>query len=220
MRPDLPLLLLANRDEYFARPTAELGFWQDHPAILGGRDLQAGGTWLAFSRDGRWAAVTNVRNGEDNPDESRSRGELVANYLRGTSRASEYADRLEPDLALYRGFNLLLGEPSAVLYVSNRAPRAWLEPGVHGVSNATLNTEWPKLIEAREAVERQVNLPVSTGQLMEIFMRRGPEGGLGSIFVDLPVYGTRSTTLAVRQAGQLHVWEMTHPQRSVRFEKL
>jgi uncharacterized protein with NRDE domain len=214
--PDLPLLLLANRDEYRARPAAPLAFWQDEPAILGGRDLQAGGTWLAFGRDGRWAALTNVRDGEMTRPGSPSRGELVANYLRDTSSPEQYADSL--DAEAYLGFNLLLGTARDVLYVSNRAPRSWLQPGVHGLSNAAIDTPWPKLVLAREAVEAK--LEATPEELLRVFLRRGPEAGLGSIFVDLGVYGTRCTTLAIRRGERTEVWEMTHPTGTVAHELL
>lgn len=217
MRPDLPLLLLANRDEYFARPTAPLGFWPEEPAILGGRDLQAGGTWLAFAADGRWGALTNVRDGEMSRPGSPSRGELVPNYLRLGFSPAQYADTL--DLEAYLGFNLLLGTRDDVLYVSNRSPREWLQPGVHGLSNASVDTPWPKLVEARDAVAE--HLDASPEELLQIFLRSGPEPELGSILVNMGgIYGTRSTTLALRRNERWEVWEMSHPQRSVVRQEL
>src|SRR3954468_2201276 len=106
VHPDYPLVLAANRDESYARPTASAAFWTDYPRIYGGRDLQQGGTWLGITREGRFAAVTNYRGGAG-ADFMRSRGELVLNYLRGKEGPAEYLDRINLAADLYNGFNLL-----------------------------------------------------------------------------------------------------------------
>lgn len=148
-----PLVLAANRDEFFDRPTAGAGFWADAPDILGGRDLRQGGTWLGVSRDGRWGAVTNFRDGSTAPAGSRSRGELVARYLRDGGRAETYLQQLAGTAADYHGFNLLLGDASGVFIFSNRGSRPTrLAAGIYGLSNHALDTPWPKVAQGKRAL--------------------------------------------------------------------
>jgi uncharacterized protein with NRDE domain len=151
--PDYPLVVAANRDEFFARPTAAAAFWPDAPQVLAGRDLEAGGTWLGVSRQRRFAALTNYREGGRQRVDARSRGALVADFL--TSRASPvaYLTQLETAAAEYNGFNLVVGDGESLAYYSNRGdgqPR-WLKPGIYGLSNHLLDTPWPKLASAKAA---------------------------------------------------------------------
>lgn len=221
VRSDLPLLLLANRDEYYERPAAPLDFWQEHPAILGGRDLRAGGTWLAFHRDGRWAALTNAGGEPPRAQPGRSRGLLIADYLTGGCTAAEYVARIQADE--YAGFNLLVGEPGHLEYVSNHAAapgQRSLPPGLYGLSNAALDTPWPKLVQARELVARALERQSPAPELLALFQQRGPEPGVGSIWVQLPHYGTRCTTLAVCGRRERQFWELRYPDRGLRHFRL
>src|SRR5688500_18782433 len=120
--PRYRLVVAANRDELYARPTAPAGWWDDYPGVLGGRDLRGGGSWMGVTRDGRWAAVTNYRDPAGERKDAPSRGDLVGDFLRGSESPSEYLARLQPRAAAYNGFNLLVGEPGTVLWLSNRAP--------------------------------------------------------------------------------------------------
>jgi uncharacterized protein with NRDE domain len=131
----VPLVVAANRDEFHARPAARAAFWPDQPDILGGRDLQAGGTWMGVSRGGRFAAVTNYRGGTE-PGAAESRGALVARYLQGAS-VPQLAERK----AVFSGFNLLASDGTALWWLSNRdgAPRR-LEPGWYGLGNLLLDS--------------------------------------------------------------------------------
>ncbi|GAB3780398.1 NRDE family protein [Dyella agri] len=142
--PRWRLVLAGNRDEFHARPSAPLARWNELP-IVGGRDLEAGGTWLGVTDAGRCCVVTNVRDPRD-PQLGASRGLLATDYLAGTADATVHAQQLLAQAAGYRPFNLLTFDAKAAFYLGNRPePRAQaVTPGVHGLSNADFNTPWPK----------------------------------------------------------------------------
>ena len=214
--PGRPLILAANRDEFYDRPTAPARFWDDHPDIYAGRDLVAGGTWLGITVSGRVAAVTNYRE----PGASkghRSRGDLVAGFLKGDESAEIYLADVEQRRNEYSGFNLLVGEFTSsrrgLFYLSNRSgdgPRR-LEPGVFGLSNHLLDTPWPKVRSGLERFGDLVKAPnLHPDQLFELLADESlaedadlPDTGIGyekekllsSIFIRTPVYGTRSSTV-------------------------
>ena len=150
--PDFRLVIAGNRDEFHERPAAALDWWNDGPPMLAGRDLKASGTWLGLARDGRFGIVTNFRDFDPPPAGAPSRGGLVPSYLRGETNAPRYLAGLEPRARAYGGFNLLLGDPDALFYFSNRGddPPRSLPPGIYGLSNQWLDTPWPKLMRTRE----------------------------------------------------------------------
>lgn len=152
--PRYRLVLAANRDEFHDRPAAPASYWDDAPQVFGGRDLRQHGSWFALSRSGRWAAVTNVRRMVQPDPKAPSRGALVSGFVNGDGPASRYSADIEPQAVRYAGFNLLVGDGAHTLYLTNhpqfRAQR--LAPGVHAVSNATLDTPWPKLLRLRGAL--------------------------------------------------------------------
>ncbi|MBZ0328756.1 NRDE family protein [Halomonas sp. ANAO-440] len=151
-----PLRLVANRDEFYQRPSAPLGQWQEAPDIVGGRDLEAGGSWLAVHRRGRFAAVTNVRDPELKVSaDAPSRGYLVREALEYHDLAGWLKGLADGEGWRYAGFNLLVGEMDRLWHLHRGRDRLVLgevTPGVHGLSNAGLNTPWPKLIKARQGV--------------------------------------------------------------------
>jgi uncharacterized protein with NRDE domain len=152
--PDYTLIVAANRDEFYDRPTASAAFWPEHPRILGGRDLRAGGTWLAVARSGRFAAVTNYRQGEREAAAPRSRGLLVSDYLSSEVDATAYAARVEREGAEYNGFNLLAGDARELHWLSNREGRPRrLGPGIYGLSNHLLDTPWPKVAAGKTGLQ-------------------------------------------------------------------
>lgn len=152
--PRWRLLLLGNRDEEHARPSAALAHWADAP-IIGGRDLEAGGAWLGVTAQGRCSVVTNVRNPRD-PQLGLSRGLLVSDYLSGDDGAPQYAENLRAVAADYRPFNLLIFDAAEAFVISNRpGPQAQrLSAGVHGLSNAQLDTPWPKTQQLCASLQR------------------------------------------------------------------
>lgn len=213
--PEFPLILLANRDEFYERPTAAAGYWADHPSIFAGRDLSGGGTWLGVTDEGRFAAVTNYRD-PFAPSGVNSRGELVADFLKGGDSPENYVNSVLERAAEYSGFNLLVGEinlhSSAVVYYSNRGPdpRA-LTAGLYGLSNHLLDTAWPKVVKGKRELSRLLASNLThTEQFFGILADRTVahdkelpttgvpfeiERALSAIFIETPGYGTRSSTV-------------------------
>ncbi len=152
----LPLLVAANRDEFYARPSLPLAAWEDAEGVFAGRDLEAGGTWLGLGPAGRFAALTNVRD----PSQAlgkRSRGELVADFLRGGGNPADYLAQVAGRAADYSGFNLLIGDRHQLWHYNPRVgPPRLLPAGIYGLSNAALDTPWPKLLKARAALAERL----------------------------------------------------------------
>ncbi len=209
VHPDYPLVVAANRDEYYARPSLAITRWSDAPQVIGGIDLEAGGTWLGMTDSGRFAAVTNVRE----PGMAKgavSRGSLTRNFLTADMPALAYAEGIEPDR--YAGFNLLLTDGEALVYCSNRdgQPRS-LQPGIYGLSNHLLDSPWPKLLAARQAFAEALPSLPDASAFFELLANQQivpdenlPQTGvpiewerlLSAVFVKSESYGTRASTLA------------------------
>ena len=213
--PRYPLVVAANRDEFHQRPTATASFWKEPGGVLAGRDLEAGGTWLGVNRGGRFAAITNYRE-PHSPAASGgpSRGHLVSNYLLANERPLAHARGLGGTADAYSGFNLLLGMPGELAYLSNRdGPAVALEAGVHGLSNHLLNTEWPKVPSGRERLNDLLTAPrLEPEDHLELLADRRVTPGefprdlenslvgeqlASHYFIVSPVYGTRSSTVVL-----------------------
>lgn len=208
-----PLVLAANRDEFHHRPTAPAAFWPDAPTVFGGRDLSQHGSWLAMARNGRIAAVTNVRRMVPPNPHAPSRGMLVADFVGGERSAMDYAAHLAGGAALFSGFNLLLIDHSAALYVTNQPSYRIeaLRPGVHALSNASLNTPWPKLRRLRDGLSTWVareqtdfdalfgllrdERPADAAELPDTGVGAEMERFLSPPFIRGAHYGTRSSTV-------------------------
>ena len=197
VQPEFPLILAANRDEYYARPTEAAHLWED--GVLAGRDLRSGGTWLGW-REGRWAAVTNYRETEPTRDGAPSRGQLVLKFLRGQQTPAEFLSEIAQSGQTYAGFNLLFGVETEVFSTSNRGPGEQVGPGVHGLSNHLLNTPWPKVVAGREALRASGDGLDTLEWLREDSIPPG-DGPLGAVFIRTPEYGTRCSTLLRRDSG-------------------
>lgn len=227
--PRYRLMLAANRDEQYARPSAAAAFWEDAPQICGGRDLEFGGTWLGIARDGRFSAVTNYREGYPARSAPRSRGTLVSDFLLGSGTAAAYARTIDRTKLEYSGFNLLVADAAAMHYLSNRAdgPQE-VPPGVHGLSNRLLNEPWPKVERGRRAVDGLLSENDETRIVDALFAtladRAGapdsalPDTGVGiarerilaPAFIVNESYGTRSSTvLLVTNNGEVTLMERT-----------
>ena len=240
--PDYPLVVAANRDEFYERDTEGISWWDEHPHVLAGRDradvLGSPGTWLGFTKTGRFAALSNVRApSEKNPD-SRTRGELSMMYLAGKERPTDFIQGNTKRFQHYNGFNLLMAdlsdpENAEIHWVSNRMmmgqnirprkvfPHQPLEPGVYGLSNAMLDTPWPK-VNHRVAAFAQT-LAMDQGQLKNVDqylklladthhasdhelpntgVSREWEKALSPAFIKTASDGTRSSTvLRLRKGG-------------------
>jgi uncharacterized protein with NRDE domain len=152
-RRDLPLVVAANRDEWRERAAQGAHWWPDHPRLLAGRDLKAGGTWMGITRAGRFAAVTNFRDPGDKRSTALSRGMLVTDFLLGSDPPRGYLAALAGRVREYNGFNLILGDGESLFYFGSREGVAReIEPGIHGLSNHVLDEPWPKVIRGREAM--------------------------------------------------------------------
>ncbi len=210
--PEYPLILAANRDEFYDRPTAAADFWAERPDILGGRDLQDRGTWLGVTRQGRWAALTNFRDPAAIRPGRPSRGWLVRDFLEGSESPKTCVERLAPRVPEYNPFNLFLGDPDSLFYLSSKGPSGAVPPGFHGLSNALLDTPWPKIRRGRDAFRRLLegNPEPDPEALFRLLadMERAPDGdlpetGIGldwerilsPLFISSPTYGTRSSTV-------------------------
>lgn len=216
-RPDnaRPLIVAANRDEFYARPTQALGSWEQTPGVYAGRDLEAGGTWLGVGPQGRFAALTNIRD-PGQPLGARSRGELVADYLRGGLSVEAFLATVASQTKHYSGFNLLVGDNRQLGYLNsvNATPRL-LEAGVYGLSNAALDTPWPKLVKAREGLRKQLDDPDPPtlfellGDNRQALDAELPSTGVGlaterllsSVFIASQNYGTRASTVLIVEAN-------------------
>ena len=205
------MLLLANRDEFYARPTAALHEWADAP-ILAGRDLQAGGTWLGASRSGRLAALTNFRAPDLMRSDAPSRGELVSGFLCADVSASDYLGQLQGQAARYNPFNLLVFDGLTLMGLQSRDARiVAMAPGVGAVSNADFHTPWPKLSQLRTGLQTlltqgsasdaellallQDSIPAVDADLPHTGIPLALERALSAAFVATPGYGTRASSV-------------------------
>ena len=225
--PKYDLILAGNRDEFYERPTRKAQFWQEEgkPNILAGKDLEAGGTWLGVQKDGRWGALTNYRDPSIKKEDPPSRGEIVLEYLKAKYSAMDYLAELSKKAENYNGFNLLLWDDKDFYHYSNQNKKVTrIEPGIHGLSNALLDTPWPKLITANQELRNIISeenfdkedifklladdrkapdneLPV-TGIPQEL------EKAVSSIFIKTENYGSRcSTVLLIDKKGNINFTE-------------
>lgn len=207
------LILAANRDEYFDRPSAHAGFWENAPGLLAGRDLRAGGAWLGMTTGGKIAALTNFRDPAANMSQAPSRGRVVSRYLLGGESAVDYIESLSQEAHEYNGFNLIAGEKDRMYWYSNRSEGIReLAPGIYGLSNSLLDTPWPKTVKGKKALAQVLSRQESPlpEALFQILLDRSvaddkdlPDTGVGlewerilsPIFIQSPAYGTRSSTV-------------------------
>ena len=210
-RADLPLVVAANRDEWRDRPAEPAHWWPDAPRLLAGRDLKARGTWMGLTASGRFAAVTNFRDPADKRSTAVSRGTLVTDYLLGAEPPREFLERLRARVRDYNGFNLILGDGSALFYFGSREGDVReIEPGIHGLSNHVLDEPWPKVTRGREAMARALRAEDPATELFELLAdTRGaadgelPDTGVGlewerrlaSPLITGPDYGSRASTV-------------------------
>lgn len=206
---DHRLVVAANRDEFYARPTAQATWWSDAPQILAGRDLEAGGTWLGVTRDGRFAAVTNFREDPPDPLPPRSRGALTADFLTGTASPANYLAGIEPVAQDFRGFNLIVADRDSVCYYSNREGQIReLEPGFYGLSNQLLDCDWPKVVRGRKQLARAAERGFPKNELFSLVFCPGDGEPYSQSFIATETYGTSaSTVLKVKRSGDVYFQE-------------
>lgn len=227
VHPDYKLIVAANRDEFYKRSTAPAHFWEDDPDILAGRDLEKMGTWMGVTRSGRFAAVTNYRDPSEVKDGKRTRGEIPVGALKHKGNLADFLKKLAAKDELYTGYNLLAGDGDDLYYYSNISRRLQkLEPGIYGLSNALLDTGWPKVKKGKEKLRKIVaekhndfvdllfsllrdeerapdHLLPKTGVPLEW------ERVLSPLFIKTDVYGTRSSTVLLMSEKSIYMQERT-----------
>lgn len=211
--PNYHLILAANRDEFYQRPSKQAAFWQDKPYILAGFDLEGLGTWMGITKIGRFSAVTNYRAPHLTMKDAHSRGGLVKNYLCGKEIPNVYLQNLTKERHLYNPFNLLVGDITGLYYYSNIDNNAKkIKPGIYGLCNHLLDTPWPKVIKGKQRLTNYVsthtncqpldlldilsdNQQASDNELPATGVSLEWERLLSSIFIKESTYGTRSSTV-------------------------
>ena len=207
-----PLVLAANRDEFYERPSAPVSLWEDAVGVIAGKDLQKGGTWLGIKKTGTLAMLTNYREPTPFGRNAPSRGWLVRDFLVGEEDPESYIETMTAKKDQYNGFSMIIGDLNRLFYFSNRGETSELSPGLYGLSNRLLDTPWPKTERGKKAMEsllasKDDPLPE---EIFAILNDRSkpedselPDTGIGlewerilsSIFITSPIYGTRSSSV-------------------------
>lgn len=208
------LVVGANRDEFYERPTDPAHFWEDYPHILGGRDRTACGTWLGVTRKGKISLLTNYRDPRNIKKDAPSRGNLVGDFLKKDISPRDYLENISSIGHAYNGFNLILGTHEDLWYYTNQKDKIYrLGSGLYGISNAVLNTKWPKVEKAKENFRQILNKELIDPDEILNFLyddKKAPEDslpdtGIGQerekllspIFIKSENYGTRSSTVVL-----------------------
>lgn len=226
--PHYKLIVAANRDEFYERRTLPAHFWEDHPHIVGGRDGEASGTWMAMSKQGKISMVTNYRDPYNINPKAPSRGQLVSDFLLNGDKPNDYLNQVEKRGKAYNGFNLVVGSPDELYYYSNyKQGIEKIPPGLHGLSNHLLNTPWPKVERGVEKMKSMLDSKeVEPAKLFDVLYddqpapkEKLPDTGVGqerelvlsSMFIKSPNYGTRcSTVVMVDRSNQVQYSERVY----------
>ncbi|MFL6557631.1 MAG: NRDE family protein [Bacillus sp. (in: firmicutes)] len=234
VHPVYKLIVAANRDEFLQRPTAPIHYWEDSPGILAGRDLEKMGTWMGITTTGRFAALTNYRDPMEVTKGMRSRGELVADALKHKGNVKDYMQSLVGKKDLYPGYNLLAGDGTELYYYSNKGQRLQnVGPGIYGISNHLLNTEWPKVQKGKERmskiingeqdelIEKLLNMLQDTDHAPdELLPNTGVssewERKLSPLFIQSENYGTRSSTVTLMTDQEIQYVERVYSTDGIR----
>ena len=209
---DYKLIFAANRDEFYNRPSEQAEFWNEYPDLLAGKDLQAGGTWMGITRQGRFAAITNFRDLKNHRTDAPSRGNLTTDFLVNNISPLDYYNSLKETLNQFNGFNLILGTVDELFYFSNKIDGLKkLEPGIHGISNAILDTPWPKVEKSKRQLQHLIeHKNIHPWEILNLLDDTSlakdeelPDTGVGlelermlsPIFIKSKEYGTRSSTI-------------------------
>jgi uncharacterized protein with NRDE domain len=238
--PVYKLIVAANRDEAYARQTAEADFWEDEPHILAGRDMEKMGTWMGVTTSGRFAALTNYRNPLENTQGKRSRGELVSEFLKGEEPAKSYVEKVSGNDSVYPGYNLLTGSTEELFYYSNIGKQIQkVKPGFYGLSNHLLDSDWPKVQTGKAGLKRIVtdygDVTKGKSELVEnlfTLLKNSdpapddllPNTGVGlqlerllsPLFIKSEGYGTRSSTVCLLGEKEAYYAERIHTGEKTR----
>ena len=233
--PTYKLIVAANRDEFYKRQTTPADFWQDHPQILGGRDVEAHGTWMAMTKSGRISMVTNYRDPKNIDPNAPSRGQLVTDFLLSEKNPEKYLTEVKQAEKRYNGFNLITGNTNELFYYSNyKGSIEKIQHGIHGLSNHLLDTPWPKVVKGKEKWKILLAQPtLNSSTLFDFLMDEHrapdellPETGIGlereralsSMFIKTPGYGTRcSSVILVDHQNQVRFTERAYDLDTFQF---
>ena len=225
--PDYPLILLGNRDEFYERPTKNFFFWKGKE-FYAGKDLEAGGTWMAVAKSGKFAAITNIRDPKNLKLNCPSRGNIVVDFMDHKFMTIDFLKNLKEKCLDYNGFNIICGDLNGQYFMNSyEKDIILLEKGVYGLSNGSLNSDWPKVNEIRAHFKDALSNNYIDNQLLMAIMESNikydestlPNTGisiemeklLSPIFIQSPIYGTRSTTLlSIHYNGLLTIIEKNH----------
>ncbi|MFM7431007.1 MAG: NRDE family protein [Flammeovirgaceae bacterium] len=240
--PTYKLIIAANRDEFYNRKTVPADFWENHPAIVGGRDLEARrpdgscGTWMAMNTNGRVAMVTNYRDPKNIDPQAPSRGHLVSDYLEGAEEPETYLQRIKSNRLRYNGYNLVVGNVNELWYLSNYQNEIMqLANGLHGLSNHWLDTPWPKVRRGKEKFGKELTSNDLSANTLFNFLydtdqaddSQLPDTGIGlererilsSMFIKTNGYGTRcSTVVMVDKQNIVEYTERVYDLNTFEFE--
>ena len=228
IHPKYKLILVANRDEFYERPTQVAHFWKNPQNLLAGKDLEAGGTWIGVNRLGHIAAVTNYRDPVNYQNNKATRGQIPVNFLDSGISADSYINNLEKEATKFNGFNLLaLDQENLMHYNNQNGGPSRLKEGIHAVSNATLNTPWPKVVRSKEMFKSLVNGNFSHDDLIEMMgdsktadpkelpdtgIPKDMEEAVSAMCIRTEKYGTCSTTaITITKDGQVSFTEKSYP---------
>lgn len=212
--PKYKLVIAANRDEFYTRKTASVTYWEDHPEVVGGRDLEANGTWMAMTKTGKVGMVTNYRDLKNINPKAPSRGALVSDYLFNGSDSTDYLKDLHLKASNFNGFNLIVGKIDQLFYYSNYQSKiVKLTPGFYGLSNHLLDTPWPKVKKGKKKFQSilekeeidQVDIfellrdegTAPDDQLPDTGLDLERERALSAMFIKTPNYGSRCSTVVL-----------------------
>ena len=234
--PTYKLIVAGNRDEFYNRPTVPAQYWKDHPNILAGRDLEAGGTWMGMTATGKLAMLTNYRDPQHIDPKAPSRGDLVSDYLKGNDLPGKYLEKLANNGKRYNGYNLLVGDTDELWYYSNYAEGIRkLEPGFYGISNHLLETPWPKVVRGKQKLRPLLENPAlkvdeifnslyddavaPTEQLPATGLTLDRERALSSMFIKSGNYGSRCSTIVLAdRSGEVLFSERSYDTTTFAYE--
>ncbi|MBN6205707.1 NRDE family protein [Ralstonia pickettii] len=233
------LIVAANRDEFYARPTEKAHFWPDAPALLAGRDLVQKGTWLGITKEGRFAALTNIRDLSLEGKDKKSRGKIVSEFLNSSVSPTAYLGKISTERNDYAGFNILLGNAEQLFHYNNVEDRITeVIPGTHSLSNDSLNTPWPKVQKGRDRLRAYImeQQKLDPNKLFTIMENKEiapdselPQTGIGielerslsASFIKTPDYGTRSSTVLLIDSNNHVIFiERTYENGSFKAEQV
>ncbi len=226
VHPRYKIIVAANRDEYYARPTRFLDFWEENPNILAGRDLKSMGTWLGVTKKGKFSALTNYRDPKAVKEGRPSRGLLVKRFLESDIDPEEYLKFVKKESSKYNPFNLIVGDKKSLWYYSNRADIKRLKPGLYGLSNHLLDTSWPKVKKAKQEIKKLIEeKDINIEKIFLVLKDKSvppdhelPDTGIGyakermlaPIFVETPNYGTRCSSVILIEEKLIHFYEINY----------